>query len=478
MKRTLFYLLGCFMICAKANSQRLLLIRNVNIVDVENGRLIKNQDILIKDSLIIRIEKTGKQLKADTVIEANNRYLVPGFWDMHTHIWNDASSFPLLIANGVTGVRGMFETMSNVKRWREKMRKGEIDGPMFYAAGPIVDGPKPIWPGSVAVKNEDDGRKAVDSLKNKLGVDFIKVYSLLSRSSFFAIADECRKQGISFAGHVPNEVSILEAARAGQKSMEHLYGFIELAGDSSDYFMNYQLGKLKDSSFAKRSNRKDFLFRTYNENKLRSITKELKTTGTWVCPTLTVNRGIAYITDTTLLHDPRMVYMGSFMKNFWDYRQDFRFKTWTEKDFMQSRQEFELKLKITRLLHEAGVPLLAGTDFPNPHCYIGFGLHDELEWMVKAGLSPAEALKTATINPARFFGIEKTDGSIAVNKRANLVLLENNPLQNISNSKSIEAVFVNGKFFSKEKLRELLERVKKMMASTGSGISSMAYYPD
>lgn len=460
-----------------AKTQHTILIKNVTIIDVEHSTLLKNQFVLIKDSIIINISTRINKIngQADTTVDATGKYLIPGLWDMHTHIWNDATTFPLLLANGITGVRGMFDVMSNVNQWREKIQAGKLDGPHFFAAGPIVDGPKPIWPGSVAVSTEAGARKAVDSLKNILKVDFIKVYSLLSKKNFMAIADESKKQHIPFSGHVPNEVSILEAAVAGQKSMEHLYGFIESASDSADYWFKYQRGEIKDSNFTIRANRKEFLFRTYNENKLKTILTQVKKTGAWVCPTLTVNRGIAYINDTTLLNDPRMDYMGTFMRNFWDYRKDFRFKSWTENDFKQSKQEFELKLKITKLIHEAGIPLIAGTDFPNPHCYIGFGLHEELEWLVKAGLSNGEALKTATINPAKFFNLSNIQGSVTVNKIADLVLLSKNPLENISHTKTIEMVFSKGKMFSSKQLQLLLEGIKKSVAVNNPVISTMGF---
>ena len=449
------------------HAQHTIIIKHVNIVDVEKGLLVKNQHVIIRDSVIADIISGEKpiKLKADTVIDGRDRYLIPGLWDMHTHTWSDASAFPVLIANGVTGVRGMFEDMNNVKRWRQNISSGKTVGPQIHAAGPIVDGPKPIWPGSVAVKDAASGRSTVDSLKNKLKVDFIKVYSLLSRDSYFAIADESKKQNIAFAGHVPNEVTVLEAAKAGQKSLEHLYGFIETASDSADHWFAYQQGKIKDSGFSTRAKRKDFLFRTYNEDKLKTILREMKQTDVWICPTLTVNRGIAYFNDTNLLNDPRMPYMGNFIRNFWDYRKDFRFKTWTEQDFEQSRKEFAMKLNIVKLIHEAGIPIIAGTDYPNPHCYIGFGIHDEMQWLVKAGLSPAEALKTATFNPAKYLQATAKQGTVAVNKFADLVLLNKNPLENISHTKTIEMVFVKGNAFTNTQLQNMLESVKKLLAA-------------
>jgi hypothetical protein len=472
-------LLIIFVFFAKSNSaQQTILLQNIHIVDVEKGKLLKHKNVFISNGIITSITNAADKstIKADTVLNGAGQYLIPGLWDMHTHVWNDATTFPLLIANGVTGMRGMFDDMRNINNWREKINNNTIAGPSIYSAGPIVDGPKPVWPGSVAVSNAASGRKAVDSLKNKLKVDFVKVYSLLSRESYFAIADECKQQNISFAGHVPNEITVLEAANAGQLSQEHLYGFIEIASDSADYWFKYQQGIIKDSAFSARSKRKEFLFRTYNEKNLLPVLKKMKQTNTWICPTLTVNRGIAYVNDTSLLYDPRMVYMGTFIKNFWDYRKDFRFKSWTEKDFQQSRQEFDLKLKIVKLIHKAGIPLLAGTDFPNPHCYIGFSLHEELEWLVKAGLTPAEALKTATINPAKFMNTATKTGSVAINKQANLVILTKNPLQNISHTKSIETVLLNGKIYNAAQLQVMMEAVKKMVATAEQQPSSAGFH--
>lgn len=459
----------CFSILlAMQSPAQTILIKKVNIVDVENGSIIYNRHVVIKNGIISQVEDGNQKLKldADTVIDGGGKFLIPGLWDMHTHTWSDATSFPLLIANGVTGIRGMFESMNNVNRWRNDISKGKTTGPQLYTAGPIVDGPKPIWPGSVAVSSEAGGRRAVDSLKNKLKVDFIKVYSLLSHANYLAIADECKKQQIVFAGHVPNEVTVVEAAQSGQKSQEHLYGFIEIGSDSADYFYACQKGTIKDSAFKTRSLRKAFLFRTFNEQKLKVALEEIKKTDTWVCPTLTVNRGVAYIDDTTLLHDPRMPYMGTFTKGLWDYRNDFRFKSWTPIDFEQAKQEYRMKMKIVKMVYDAGIPLLAGTDYPNPNSYIGFGLHDEMELMVQAGLSPAAALQTATINAAKYFGIAATDGSVVINKNADLVLLSKNPLENIRNTKTIEMVFVKGKAFNAAQLQDMLDVVKKMLAVT------------
>lgn len=459
--RTFLLLLACF--CAELSfSQRTILIRNIDLIDVEKGVVKRRADILIKDSIITSITYRTSPPAADTVIDGRGKFLIPGLWDMHTHVWSDEFFFPLLIANGVTGIRDMFESIRAVEIWKKKMAEGKIDGPEMRVAGPILDGPKPVWPGSVAVSTPEEGRRAVDSLKNILHTDFVKVYSLLSRDSYFAIADEAQKEHIPFAGHVPNVISVSEAAKSGQKSQEHMYGFLEEASDSADYLMQVIRGEIKDSVLTDRVQRMQFLFRTYNTRRLQDLLHTIKTTDTWICPTLTVLHAVGYMNDSSLLSDPRMQYMGRGIRNSWDPRKDARFRNWTPATFAAFRQDFNYKLRIIKALREAGIPLLAGTDFPNPYCFPGFSLHEELQWFVKAGLTPAEALQTATINPARYFGIEQHTGSVAEGKTASLVILSADPLSDISNTQKIEMVILRGKVLNKVALQGLLDKAKKI----------------
>jgi len=205
-----------------------------------------------------------------------------------------------------------------------------------------------------------------------------------------------------------------------------------------------------------------FLFRTYNVRRLQDLLHTIKTTDTWICPTLTVLHAVGYMNDSSLLNDPRMQYMGRGIRNSWDPRKDARFRNWTPATFAAFRQDFNYKLRIIKALRDAGIPLLAGTDFPNPYCFPGFGLHEELQWLVKAGLTPAEALKTATINPARYFGIEQRTGSVAEGKTASLVVLDANPLLDISNTQKIEMVILRGKVLNKAALQALLDKAKRI----------------
>lgn len=446
-------------------SQKRLVLQNLNIVDVEKGAILKNQSVVITGDRITKIGKAAaiRTGAGDTVVNADGQYLIPGLWDMHTHVWFADYYFPLFIANGVTGHRGMLETITVASQWK---KQGSMTGnliPAGFYAGPILDGPRPTWPGSVAVSTPEQGRRAVDSLKNKLQVDFIKVYSGLSKESYYAIVEEAKKQKIPFAGHVPGSMTLLECVRAGQRTTEHMMGFIETASDSSDYYYDVIRGNITDTLIKNnRTARRSLLARTFNEKKLDAIISELKKNDSWVCPTMTVLRGIAYIKDSSMIKDPRMQYALGMFKNMWNPANDFRLRNSGDEFFENERKEFELNKRILNLLHRGGVKILAGTDTPNPYCFPGFSLHDELQIMVESGLTPLQALQTATLNPAIFFNILNDYGTVSEKKLASLVLLQDNPLESIKNTTHIQAVILRGRFIDGKEINDLLAKVRKM----------------
>jgi cytosine/adenosine deaminase-related metal-dependent hydrolase len=197
----------------------------VNIIDVTGGELRRDMTVVITGDRISAIGPSATtSVPADAkVIDATGQFLIPGLWDMHVH-WYGRDTFTLFIANGVTSVRQMFGN-SDLLRWRDQIAKGSLLGPRMVVASPIIDGPEPIWPNSISVSNEEEGRKAVRRVK-EWGADFVKVYALLPRDAYFGIAEEAKQQGITFVGHVPFSVSPGEASDAGQKSIEHLTGIL------------------------------------------------------------------------------------------------------------------------------------------------------------------------------------------------------------------------------------------------------------
>jgi imidazolonepropionase-like amidohydrolase len=390
------------------------------------------------------------------VVDATGKFLIPGLWDMHVH-WYERSYLPLFTVNGVTGVRVMWGTPANLN-WRKDLSAGKLDGPGLVLAGSIIDGPKPIWPGSTAASTKAEGREAVRKTKQN-GYDFVKVYNLLPRDVYFAIVDETKKQGLPFAGHVPYSVTAAEASDAGQKSIEHLNGIL-LACSSAEENLTKELGVARkdprkpDRVLLRRINEQ--LMDTYDPKKAAALFAKFKANDTWQCPTLTVLRSMAYLDELKHTNDERLKYMPRSVRTAWQPKNDFRFQALAPEDFAQQKKLFDRYLEIAGAMHRAGVGILAGTDVLNPYCFPGFSLHNELEWLVKAGLSPMEALQTATLNPARYLGRLDDLGTVDQGKLADLVLLDANPIENIKNTHTIAAVMVGGKLFPKDALQKLL----------------------
>src|SRR4030095_5166869 len=335
-------------------------------------------------------------------------------WDMHIH-WYDRDYLSLFIANGVTGVRQMWG-MPQHHTWRKAIESGTLLGPRMVIASPILDGPNPVWPMSVSVTTEADGRSAVRKFRQE-GADFIKVYSLLPKAVFFAIADETKKQGLSFAGHVPRSVSAADASDAGQKSIEHLTGILEASSDREEelrkqieaIYFNLPAGQRLPGPARQRPVSR-LMIDTFSAEKASTLFARFRRNGTWQTPTMTVLRSTAFLDDPTFRNDPRLKYVPTAVKGSWNPANDFRFRQKTPEDFELARAVYRKQVDVVGMMARANVGILAGTDVLNPFCFPGFSLHDELRLLVEAGLTSLAALQSATLNPARFLGREKDLG--------------------------------------------------------------------
>ena len=404
----------------KNNSrQKTIVIKNVSVVDVVNGSLLLDQTVLILGERIIEMGPSEKiNIPGDaTLVNAAGKYIIPGLWDMHVHLEiAGEESLPIFIANGVTGVRDMgANSFSLLKNWRNQIESGVREGPHILAPGPMIDGPFFTSDLRVTVTTPAEARKAVDSLVT-LGVDFIKIHQQISREAYLAAADQARKHKITFVGHLPNTITPIEAIEAGQKSIEHIF-------TAPDKLPIYPL---------------------------------MKQRGTRVTPTLVFLYKLARYNDSSMQNDPRASYLSPTLKAFWKTQV----AAWGE----GVNQTVELMNSLmpemmsrTLSLQKAGVELLAGTDLAGVYIYPGSSLHEELELLVKAGLSPIEALQTATINPARFFNKEESMGTVQKGKSGDLVLLNANPLEKISNTKNIYMVIFKGRIYDEVKLKGMLK---------------------
>ena len=407
---------------------------HVTVIDVTGTSNLTNVTVECIGNRIKEVGEDGSLSIPQNarVIDADGKFLIPGLWDMHVHLGNATeAALPVLIASGVTGVRDMgspsFETL---RRWRVEALTGDRTGPRIVAAGPILDGGTPD-PTRMIVRNEAEARRAVDYLA-ECGVDFIKVHEHLSRETYFAIADEARKLNLPFAGHVPTDpnkylVSGMEASAAGQKCLEHLFGIpfpFQRDGDLSG------------------------LFEAFRRN------------GTWVDPTLTRIWSQAHLNELVGKDDPRLKYVAPALRQFWaEQVRGISITTNVTINVTIPTKILKWRLADVKALNAAGIPLLAGTDLGGPYVFPG-DLHKELELLVEAGLSPLEALRTATINPARYLGWQEQLGSVEKGKLADLVLLDANPIEDVRNTTKINAVVFNGRLLDRKALDQLLAGVE------------------
>jgi imidazolonepropionase-like amidohydrolase len=447
-----------------------LTITNATVIDVSNGALRRGQTIVVDGNHIVRVGLPSTAVAAGgQVVDVKGMYVIPGLWDMHTHAYfgwsrdfGDSYVLPMFIANGVTGIRDMGSDLDSVLQARNLVAAHRLTGPRMVVSGPMLDGPRVTFAASIAIATQDDGRKAVRLLKSK-GVDFVKIQSGVPRDAYPAIADEAKKHGLPFDGHVPDAIRASEAIAAGQRTFEHLIGIFEASTPDEDAFLSRRYGAGKDPSVNK--SLAAFLDR-YDPSRERTIIERLAASGVWQCPTLFWERG-QWLVDVI------------------DWRQDsdiaYTPRTWIEKKYPSSQKSIaesmdsdpldvrrrfvEHELEIVRALHAAGVPFLAGTDTPaGVDVTPGISLHLELQRFVDAGLTPLEALQTATINPARFFGRTSDFGSVQAGRLADLLILSANPLEDIANTRTISGLVADGKYWAPTEIGRLRQRLKQVAA--------------
>jgi imidazolonepropionase-like amidohydrolase len=425
---------------------RHLVLTNVTVIDATGARSRPEMTVVITRGRIATLGKANdvRLPEGAQIIDAGGRFLIPGLWDMHIHSGSYEEGkkvFPLLIARGITGVRDMGCPPEDVLRLRRETSEGKILGPRMVVAGPLIQGPLPFqMPLIISVHNKVEASRAVVNLKGQ-GVDFIKVQDALPRDLYIAVASEAKRQGLPLAGHVPPSITALEATKAGQRSVEHLGGRFHgvlLACSDREAELTIKIRTILDAALRALSEKREPddsemfratftmpLLNSYSDRKAADLFSEFKKRQTWQAP--------------TLVAQPIREVLGSGRKDL------------SEDDIRYGRMLMRKQLQVVAAMQRAGVGIMAGTDLAPG----GWSLHEELSLLVEAGLTPLEALQTATRNPAEFLGRLDSLGTIEEGKIADLVLLEANPLEDIRNTRKIYAVILGGKMIQKSSLSEI-----------------------
>jgi Amidohydrolase family len=442
-----------------------LILTNVTVVDTRNGVHLPNVTVVVKDGIIQAVAKVGliDTTPHTQIINATGKYVIPGLWDMHVHSaggpakpWDEKVILPLYIANGITGIRDMGGDPAILDQRRKRIDGGELAGPHMMIAGPFLNGGKSDAQ-TIAVNTPEEARKAVDSLKAQ-GMDFIKVLSDISSGVYWPLADEARIQHIRFVGHVPLGVSAAEAAVMGQKSIEHLSGVL-LATSSKEAELRLQIvTAASKKDWAAYTYAMGEALDTYSQPKAWDLFSEFVDSCTWQVPTLVWDVADANVDNPAIANDARMKYVPNSVAKSWDPAK--LTQATSAEQLAQGKRLTAHYMQLVDLMRRAGVMMMAGTDSPDPYVFPGFSLHDELELLVKSRLSNVQALQAATFYPALFMTKLNRYGVVETGHVADLVVLDDDPLKDIGNTRKIWAVILGGRYFGRAELDKMLHDVE------------------
>ena len=442
-----------------------LIISDVNVIDVKTGKIASHQYIVIRKDMILDVldRKKVSQYTAKETFSAQDKFAIPGLWDMHMHfgggealIGENKNLLPLILANGVTTVRDASADISNsVLQWREEIKKGNLSGPTIFTSGPKLEGYKSVWLGDIEISTAEEIPKALDSLDG-LKVDFVKITDNTMKPELFLEAvRQARKRGYKVSGHIPSVLTMDDVMDAGMSSIEHMSYILRAAAKNEK-----EIATLSASGTLKGRDLNNKILAEFDEHAALATYRKMAKNDVYVTPTLSLPNLLAHIDEDDHQKDIQLQYIGKGLQKTYVGRVERAMKD--DKDAIQFRKLlYQRSASLLPLLHKAGVKIMAGTDagYLNSFVYPGIGLHKELQLMVAAGLSPLQVLQASVINPPLF--LNKTEyGSIAAGKKADILLLDQNPLLDISATEKINAVVAKGKLMDRKAIQMALDEVK------------------
>jgi imidazolonepropionase-like amidohydrolase len=431
----------------KADGGRVIAFVGVSVVPLDKERVVENQTVVVRDGRIVEIGPTGKTKvpAGATQVDGRGKFLMPGLADMHAHLFpgdgtaNDlaAQQLILYLANGVTTVRNMIGAPAHVAL-RDRVKEGKVLGPTIITAGPPLTGKDAVSP--------EVAERIVVSQK-QAGYDLLKVHEGLKPEVYEAIAAAARKSGIPFAGHVTASVGLNRALAARQASIEHLDGYLQaLVPENSPVPpppSQVVLGPVLEQ---------------IDERRLPALARATREAGVYNTPTLALFKIVVSPDDPSEFSKwPELRYVPAKMREgFAKQKGGINAGGIPE---VERKRYLELRDHTVKALYDAGAKLLVGPDSPQLFLVPGFGTHREMAALAEAGLTPYAVLQAATRNAAEYLGTSSEVGTVDVGKRADLVLLDANPLQSVANTSRIAGVLVRGRWLPKSEIDKMLDEI-------------------
>ena len=433
-----------------------IVIENITLIDAKNG--IRNgQTVSIENGVIQSIGSAKLDMENSQIIDGEGKYLIPGLWDAHVHLTfipeiDHETHFKLYLKNGVTSIRDTGAILSELQPSLNFIEANPNTTPRLFYAGPLIDGADRVYKGmepgfpnlSIGIDESSNIRGVVDGLITE-GVTFLKSYEMLTRETYLELLAVARENGLRVTGHVPLSIDLEEAIEAGLGGMQHVRNMdLACAKDANNLLGKRQNSLENEASIAGsalrtqiHTDQRYYAIDNTDEERCLRIIKKLSEYGVFQTPTLTINT-----------FDSRRFYADPTWRETYRELPEAAEKDWTDGslrlaaiDVTENAMKFDAwSLSLVNRMHQEGVKIIAGTDTPIGYLTPGYSLHKELELLAEAGLSNLEVLRSATITPAEFFSLEDQMGTIEAGKLADLVILNENPLESISNTQNIHLV--------------------------------------
>ncbi|HEV2568089.1 amidohydrolase family protein [Sphingomonas sp.] len=448
-----------------------LLIRDATLIDVAAGKAVHHRSIAVKDGTIIAIGAPAtldRRYQAVRSVDARGRFVMPGLWDMHVHfgggpelIEENKDLLPVYVAYGITAVRDCAADISDsVFAWRDQIASGAMLGPTIFTSGPKLEGYKPLWKGTVEVGTPAEVEAALDWLQAR-PADFVKITDNTLKPDIFLYALKAAKaRGLRTSAHIPNALAVDEAAAAGLGSIEHLDYLIKAGSpDETEAARAFATGRIDAAEASARS------VRNFDPSFAVQAYRRLARRGVHVTPTLNMSRILAFLDRDDHSRDLGLALVGPGLRKTYAWRVERAAKA-TPEEVRRRHAKYELTASLMPMLVKAGMPILAGTDagYLNSFNYPGQGLHDELDAYVAAGLTPAQALRSAVVTGPAFLGRSQRYGALGKGKAADILILRRNPLADIAATRAIDAVVLKGRLLGRAALDGLLAEARRKAA--------------